>query len=322
MAAAPPLSPLPLWRITTVWVLRRLFVCGCVLAALAPGSALGQESGTASRAGTDTVYLVIRADDAGMSHSVNMAIERLIASGMPLSVSVMFPTPWYQEIVAVLKQHPAVSVGVHLTLNSEWQDYRWGPITGREAVPTLVDSLGYFFPSAEALYDHHPDLGQVEHELRAQIERALRSGLKIDYVDYHMDTAVGRPDFREIVERLAHEYHLAMMGYFGETIDNPQYWAAPAHKTDSLVAFVGRLRPGLNVLVTHVGINDPELAALKDMNTDHPLPDMSANRQGELDADLSQRFAGALKARHVQLLTYRQLVAKEGLKAMRRPAQP
>ena len=293
----------------------------CALATTAPLSS--QPNGTAHRAAAaDTVFLVIRADDGGMSHSVNLGLERLIASGLPVSVSVMFSTPWYQETVAILKQHPNVSVGVHLTLTSEWKDYRWGPITGREAVPTLVDSLGYFFPSSEALYDHHPDMQQVEHELRAQIERALHSGLTIDYVDYHMGTAVGRPDFREVVERLAHEYHLAVMGYFGELRDNPQYWAAPDQKIDSLVAFVNRLTPGYTVLVTHVGIDNPELAALQDMNTDHPLPDMSANRQGELEAVVSKRFADAVAVRHIRLLTYRELVAREGLNAMRRPALP
>ena len=283
---------------------------------------MGQRNARPSAAADGAVYLVIRSDDGGMSHSANLGLERLVESGLPVSISVMFPTPWYQELVDFLKQHPNVSVGVHLTLNAEWKDYRWGPVSGREAVPTLVDSIGYFFPSSEALYDNHPNLQQVEHELRAQIERALHSGLKIDYVDYHMGTAVGRPDFREVAERLAHEYHLGMMGYFGETIDNPQYWAAPKDKVDSLVAFVGRLQPGLNVLVTHVGINNPELAALRDMNTDNPLPDMGANRQGELDAVLSPRFADAVKAHHVQLLTYRELIAKEGLQAMHRPATP
>ena len=112
-----------------------------------------------------------------MSHSVNMALERLIETGMPVSVSVMFPTPWYQETVEMLKRHPGVAVGIHLTLNSEWKNYRWGPVLGRTAVPTLVDADGYFFPSSEALYNNHPDLKQVENELRAQIDRAKKSGL-------------------------------------------------------------------------------------------------------------------------------------------------
>ncbi len=258
-----------------------------------------------------------------MSHSVNMALQRLIQTGLPLSISVMFPTPWYQETVAILKQHPAVSVGIHLTLNSEWRNYRWGPIVGREAVPTLVDSNGYFFQSSEALHDHHPDLGQVEKELRAQIDRALQSGLKIDYVDYHMGTAVEYPEFREIVERLAHEYSLGMMGYFGDSTADPQYRAAPQNKADSLVALVNRLQGGATatVLVTHVGIDDAELGALIDMNTAEPLADMSKNRQGELDGLTSPRFATALKDRHIHLITYRELIGKQGLQSMKRPPQ-
>ena len=263
--------------------------------------------------------MIIRSDDAGMSHSVNMGLERLIASGLPVSVSVMFPTPWYQETVEILKRHPEVAVGIHLTLNSEWKNYRWGPVLGRTAVPSLVDADGYFFQSSEALHQNHPDLHEVENELRAQIQRALRSGLKIDYVDYHMGTAVRYPEFREITERLAKEYGLGMSQYFGETRHDPQYLAAPPNKTDSLLAMVDRLHPRFNLVVTHVGIDDSELGALLDMNSDGALPEMSKNRQGELDALTSARFRDALKAHNVHLLTYRQLIAIQGLQSMRRP---
>src|SRR5712691_3823835 len=108
------------------------------------------------------VSLLIRTDDIGMSHSVNMAMEKLVSTGMPVSVSVLFVCPWYQEAVEILKQHPQVTVGIHLTLNSEWKNYRWGPVAGREAVPTLVDADGYFLPSSEALYRNHPDLREIE----------------------------------------------------------------------------------------------------------------------------------------------------------------
>jgi len=281
--------------------------------------AVGQAAATTHVRSSDPVYLVIRTDDAGMSHSVNMALERLIATGLPVSVSVMFPTPWYQETVDILKRHPDISVGIHLTLNSEWKNYRWGPVLGRTAVPSLVDADGYFFPSSEALHQNHPNLGEVEKELRAQVQRALGSGLKIDYVDYHMGTAVRYPEFRDIVERLAKEYGLGMSQYFGETRHDPQYSAAPPNKTDSLLAMVNRLHPRFNLVVTHVGIDNDELAALLDMNTSGPLPDMSKNRQGELDALTSPRFSAALKARDVRLITYRQLIEMQGLKSMRRP---
>lgn len=285
-----------------------------------PAHVVGQADPSRHSVDPDQVYLVIRTDDAGMSHSVNMALEKLIATGLPVSVSVMFPTPWYQETVDILKRHPEVSVGIHLTLNSEWKNYRWGPVLGRTAVPSLVDGDGYFFPSADALYQNHPDIKQVEMELRAQIERALHSGLKIDYVDYHMGTAVRYPEFRDLTERLAREYGLGMSQYFGETRHDPQYSAPPPAKTDSLLAMIDRLHPRFNLVVTHVGIDDDELGALLDMNTSGPLPDMSKNRQGELNALTSEKFKSALKARGVKLLTYRQLIAMAGLKSMRRPA--
>lgn len=281
---------------------------------------LGQ-AGTSERVRpSDPVYLIIRSDDAGMSHSVNMALQRLMDSGLPVSVSVMLACPWYQETVEILKRHPNVAVGIHLVLNSEWKNYRWGPVSGREAVPSLVDAEGYFFQSADALHANHPDVREVEKELRAQIQRALRSGIKIDYIDYHMDTATRYPEFREVTERLAREHRLGMSEYFGETLDAPQYFASPRDKGDSLVAMIGRLKPGVNVVVTHVGLDDSELGALLDMNTDQPLPDMSKNRQGELDALTSRRFTDAVKTHNVVLTTYRELIAKQGLTAMRRPA--
>lgn len=300
-----------------VW--NSLLLCG--VSSCSTTHVVGRAEPLARASTSDQVYLIIRSDDAGMSHSVNMGLERLIESGLPVSVSVMFPTPWYQETVELLKRHPGVAVGVHLTLNSEWKNYRWGPVLGRTAVPTLVDNEGYFFPSSEDLYQNHPDVKEVEKELRAQLERARRSGLKIDYVDYHMGTATRYPEFREVTEQLAREFGLGMSTYFGEPSHDPQYAAAPPAKIDSLVAMVDRLQPGFNLVVTHVGIDGPELGALLDMNTSGPLPEMSKNRQGELDALTSPRFRAALSARNVRLVTYRQLIEMRGLKDMKRPTE-
>ena len=297
----------------------RRYLAVCSGLALAGAPAVLPAQGTVASVAAES--LIIRTDDIGMSHSVNMAMERLVGTNLPVSVSVLFVCPWYQEAVEILKQHPRVAVGIHLALNSEWKNYRWGPVAGSGAVPSLVDENGFFFPSADALHQHGPVLAEVEKEFRAQIDRALRSGLKVDYVDYHMGTATRWPEFRALTERLAQEYGLGMSEYFGETEDAPQYSAAPAVKGDSLVAMINRLKPGLSLVVTHVGIDDAELGALLDMNTDQPLPEMSKNRQGELTALTSPRFSAALKARNVVLLTYRDLISREGLKSMRRPVE-
>ncbi len=99
---------------------------------------------TASAQTTKLPQLLIRLDDIGMNHSVNMAAEKMAKTGLPISVSVQFACPWYQEAVAILKKYPNVSIGVHLTLTAEWKYYRWGPVLGQSAVPSLVDTLGYF----------------------------------------------------------------------------------------------------------------------------------------------------------------------------------
>src|SRR5689334_17416445 len=91
--------------------------------------------------------LLLRTDDIGMNHSVNMALKELADTKIPFSASVMFACPWYQEAVDILKQNPQVAVGIHLTLTAEWKYYRWGPVLGRGAVPSLVGAEGYFLPS-------------------------------------------------------------------------------------------------------------------------------------------------------------------------------
>lgn len=266
-------------------------------------------------------YLMIRTDDIGMSHSVNTAVTKLLDTGYPVSVSVMFACPWYQEAVAILKEYENTSIGIHLTLNSEWEHYRWGPVTGREAVPSLVDENGYFFHSSSTLYENQPSRAELEKELRAQIERALASGLDIDYVDYHMGTAMGEPMFREVTENLAKEYKLGLWGYFGSSEFYDHYRASPEDKIDSLVTMMNSVKPGYSYLVTHVGIDNAELGAMKDMNNSSPLAKMSANRQGELNALTSEAFAKALKDNNIKLVTFGDLIDIKGIENMKRPEE-
>ncbi len=254
--------------------------------------------------------LIIRCDDIGMCHAVNVALERALEKNVPLSASVMVTCPWYEEAVEILRAHPDVAVGIHLTLNAEWKGYRWGPVACRSAVPSLVDSTGYFFPTRELFFAHEPSLQEVETELRAQIDRGLMTGLHIDYVDYHMGTAVDRPDLRALVERLAAEYHLGISRYFGETDVSGLYDTEPARKTDTLVALVEALKPGsLRLLVFHLGLQTPEMDALVDLHS-FGLGQMSRHREAELQALTSERFLTTLKEKGVRLLTYRDLAQK------------
>src|SRR5207247_6639595 len=105
---------------------------------------------------TSAVSLIIRTDDIGMSHSVNMAMQKLVSTGMPVSVSVLFVCPWYQEAVEILKQHPTVAVGIHLALNSERKNYLWGRVTGLVTVQSFSDVNDVLAPSSDALPQPNP----------------------------------------------------------------------------------------------------------------------------------------------------------------------
>src|SRR2546430_16852807 len=112
---------------------RHLAVCTGLALAVTPAVLPAQGTGASAAAES----LIIRTDDIGMSHSVNMAMERLLGTGLPVSGSGLFVCPWDQEAVEVLKQHPPVAVGGHLALESEWQNYRLGAVAGRGGVPSL-----------------------------------------------------------------------------------------------------------------------------------------------------------------------------------------
>lgn len=95
-----------------------------------------------------------------------------------------------------MKQYPEISVGIHLNLNSEWKEYKWGPVTPYDKVPSLVDPFGKFYGTRKELFSHRPKVSGVARELQAQIDLAKRKGLKISYVDNHMSTAISTLEFQ------------------------------------------------------------------------------------------------------------------------------
>lgn len=272
----------------------------------------------------DPPRLLLRLDDNGMNHSVTMAIKQVAETGIPFSSSVMFACPWYQEAVSVLKQFPAVSVGVHLTLNSEWKYYRWGPVLGRSAVPSLVDSNGLFLPSSAAFLKSNFKLDEVEKELSAQIERALGTGLKIDYVDYHMGTAVSTPELRAVVEKLAKKYGLGISRYFGESYQTMFDLSVEKKKDEFLKRLDNLSKDKVNLMVMHVAEATPEMNALVDMNNadqhSDTTPLVAMHRNAELKTLLSPEFQKKVKNGEVKLVTYKDLVQRPGLNAMKAPA--
>lgn len=266
--------------------------------------------------------LLLRADDIGMNHSVNMGLKELAETKIPFSASVMFACPWYQEAVEILKQHPQVAVGVHLTLTAEWKYYRWGPVLGRTAVPSLVDSLGYFLPSVDQFLKSKYSLQEIEKELTAQIERAIATGLKISYVDPHMGIAVSTPQIRAITEKLAKKYNLGISTYFEE--DYKSMWGVSVErKKKEFTDFVTQLKGSLSVVELHIAKSTPEMDVLVDMNSNlmsasDGAPQASQHRQTELDMLLTPEFRNLIGKKFI-LTNYAQVIQNVGLDKMTKP---
>jgi hypothetical protein len=128
--------------------------------------------------------LILHADDVGMSHSVNRASLEALEKGWITSASILVVSPWFAEVATWARAHPDADLGIHLALNSEWTTLRWGPISGRNEVPTLLAPDGYLPLLTDGVERTNPR--EVERELRAQIDLARRSGVNITHLDSHM----------------------------------------------------------------------------------------------------------------------------------------
>jgi hypothetical protein len=122
-----------------------------------------------------------------MCHASVQAFRDLWTFGTISSAAVMVPCPWFPAVAQICCENPTIDMGVHATLNSEWESYRWGPVSTSEASSGLLDETGYFHQWHQAVYDNaRPEA--VEREVNAQIERALAAGIDVTHVDSHMGT--------------------------------------------------------------------------------------------------------------------------------------
>jgi len=132
-------------------------------------------------------HVIIHIDDIGMCHASVQAFKDLWEFGTITSGAVMVPCPWFPAVAQMCRENPEIDMGVHATLNAEWEAYRWSPVSTREPASGLLDADGYFHQWQPAVYENaKPE--SVEMEVNAQIERALAAGIDVTHVDSHMGT--------------------------------------------------------------------------------------------------------------------------------------
>jgi len=151
----------------------------------------------------DDRLLIINCDDLGSSHAANEGVYESLRSGVATSATLMVPCPWARQAAAM---YLGEDIGVHLTLNAEYDLYRWGPIT---QAPSLLDGDGGFPRTITDVWDH-ADIDETRRELRAQIERAILWGFDVSHIDSHMATLQLRPEFYDIYLELAVDFQLPM----------------------------------------------------------------------------------------------------------------
>jgi len=277
-----------------------------------------------------TKLLIIHADDLGMAHSINRASLLALEQGFVSSASLMIPCPWLSEVVEYVRTHPLADIGVHLTLTSEWNGYRWGPVAARERVRSLLDEDGYFHADMWSA-SRHAKPEEVELELRAQIDRALELNIQPTHLDSHMGVLFTRMELYAVLIKVAHDYGIPFLSGLWKPsarmmsmLTERDFYLQPVGPADPVpldqivsayVKVIEDLQPGLHEMIVHPGYDGPELKAI---TTGH-LHMNSRRRQRDFDAISTQEFRRALEVNQVTLLRWRDLKA---LCIRHRPDEP
>lgn len=145
--------------------------------------------------------LIVNADDYGMCHSFNKAIQHLLLQKAISSTTLMVPCPWAAEAACFSKEHLELDVGIHLTFTSEWQHYKWGPITAYRETESLRTEGGSFHADC-ATFEKIADPEEVRLELFNQIKRAIAWGVDPTHLDVHMYSLLGLATGRDFLEHV------------------------------------------------------------------------------------------------------------------------
>lgn len=274
--------------------------------------------------------VIIHADDIGMCHASVQAFKDLWAFGTITSGAAMVPCPWFPAVAQLCRENPEIDMGVHATLNAEWESYRWGPLSTQDPESGLLDSQGYFHQWQEAVYEHAgPEA--VEKEANAQIERALAAGIDVTHVDTHMGTIMNprfiqsyiqaatsrllpcmlpRTNARgvEVIEIPASElqaYEPIMQqleaigvpmlnGLLFMPLDEPDEQI----QMDTAKALLGDLPPGITHLILHPAIDTAELRS---------LATEWESRVANYNVFMSDEIKDFIGSQDIRLIGYRQI---------------
>ena len=271
----------------------------------------------------DSKLLIIHADDLGVSHSENRASLLGMREGCVNSASIMVPCPWFLEIAKEAAANADMDLGIHFTLNSEWANFKWGPVSSKNLVSSLVDSNGYFFDNVQAIAEKgKPE--EVQLELKNQVTMALANNIDVTHLDAHMGAALSTKEFLRAYLEVGNQYQLpVLLDKRIPGINDPEitqliqegkqvvidnlFTAYPEHFESGMASFykevLNNLEQGFNVLLIHLAFDDAEMQAV---TIDHPYWG-AAWRQADLDFFKSEACAELIAQNNIVLVEWREI---------------
>ncbi|MBL7875658.1 MAG: polysaccharide deacetylase family protein [Cyclobacteriaceae bacterium] len=257
--------------------------------------------------------LIIRGDDMGYSHSGNLALIQSYQQGIETSIEVIVPSPWFPEAVKMLKQNPRVDVGLHFAITSEWDNVKWRPLSD---CPSLKNEDGYFysmlfknkFYPGQAVMDHAYALEDIEREMRAQIELAVKYVPRLSHVSGHMGSLAFTPEVKALALKLGAEYKLPVVdaqstsiSYTGFDFRNK----TTEQRIDGFITMLDKLEDGKTyVFVEHPGLDNAELRAVSHIGYE----DVAQGRQDVTTLFTSEKVKAAIISKGVKLVSYKEVL--------------
>ncbi len=220
----------------------------------------------------DSRLVILSCDGLGSSNAANQGVYESLRNGLGTTTAILMPCPWARGAAA---EYRGEDVGVALTLNAEFEQYRWGPLTH---APSLLDGDGGFPRTADDLWDH-ADTDEVRRECRAQIERAVLWGFDVSHLDAHLGTLYSRPEFFDVYLELALEFRLPIslpdpsidLGFPAHDLAAEEGVLLPDHTVTiprgqearaRLESAIASLDPGVTELHLRPATDTPELRAI------------------------------------------------------------
>lgn len=259
-------------------------------------------------------YLIVNADDFGLCPSINQASIEAFIKGCVTSLSIMPAGPYFREAVQLADKNHIRHMGIHLTLISEFSGLRWGPVSRKKDVPSLVDKQGAFHKTIDA-FARQAKAFEVRKELESQIEKVIRHNIKPTHIDCHMFTlhyeVSQRKDFLPIILYLCKKYNLAFRSPFNREAYFLQkngvkvltssfketYYVPLKYKTNKYNSFIASIGSGVTEMILHCGYDNKELRF---------VTKYSKRRQADLDYALSPRTKCLLRDRGIRLISWKE----------------